>query len=57
VMSDNSGATKTATTTNVGPWQQGNNMGWYEDRGDDGPDREDNDATTGNNRGNRTATE
>jgi hypothetical protein len=59
-MSDNSGATKTVTKTNDGPWRQGNDTGGYDDRGDDGPhsslaDWEDNDA--GDNRGNTTATD
>ncbi len=45
---------------NVGPWQQGDDTGGYDDRGDDGPhssltDGEDNDAATGDNRGDTTA--
>ncbi len=59
-MSDDSGATKTTRKTNVGPWQQGNNTGGFDDGGDNGPssspaDREDNDAAAGNDQGNATA--
>jgi hypothetical protein len=59
-LSDNSGATKTTRKTNVGPWQQGNIKGGYDDGGDDGPpsspaDRENNDAAAGDNQGNATA--
>ncbi len=59
-MSDNSGATKTATKTNRGQWQQGNDTGGYDDRGNDRPNsshtnKEDNNATTGDNQCDRIA--
>jgi hypothetical protein len=55
-----SGATKTTSKTNVGPWQQGNNTGGYYDGGDDGPPSsptnwEDNDAATGDDQEDTTA--
>jgi hypothetical protein len=59
-MLDNLGVTKAATKTNVGPCQQGNNTGGYNDRGDNGPhsslaNGEDNNATMVHYQGNTTA--
>jgi hypothetical protein len=61
-MSDNLGATKTTRKLNVGPWQQGDNTGVYDDRGDNGTpssptDGEDNGATVGDNQGDAAATD
>ncbi len=36
-MADNLGATKTTRKRNVGPWQQGDNKGGYDDGGDNRP--------------------
>ncbi len=46
--------------TSIGPWQQGTNAGRYDDGGNGGlpsspANREDTDATVGNNQGNATA--
>ncbi len=58
--SDNLGATKMTTKANVGPWQQGNNTGGYDNWGNNGPssspaDREDNNDAVSNDRGNETS--
>ncbi len=60
--SDNLGATKTMTKTNVRPWQKGDNTGGYNNGDENGPpsspaDGEGNDAAAGNDRGKATAAE
>ncbi len=57
--SDNLGATKTTTKTNIGPWQQSNNTGGYNDGDNNGSpsspaDGEDNNAAMGANQGKAT---
>ena len=59
-MSDNLGATKTTRKTNVGPWQQGDNKGGYDNGGADGlpsspTDGEDNNAAAGDDQDDATA--
>jgi hypothetical protein len=59
-MSDNSGTTKTTRKMEVGPWQQGNNNGGYDDRGDKGPppspaDGEDDNTAAGEDQGDATS--
>ncbi len=58
-MSDNLGATKTTRKTNVGPWQQSDNKGGYDNGGantlpSSPANGQDNNAAAGNNQGDAT---